>query len=199
MLGVRRASPWSWLGAALLGCSFWYVNLLTFAPIANRYLGGRELVRTMDESILNSGAPMWLTIVVIAGFPGVCEELLLRGGIARAFEKRWGPTVAIIGSSLLFGFMHLHPAQMLTTAAFGVVLGYATLSSGSVLPAMLIHILNNALVLVVAGEISPPFTETLRASPLMWGAISGFLCVCGSLLLFRGRFRRSVNPIPEPS
>lgn len=199
LLGVRRASLPAWVGATLLGVSFWYVNLLTVAPIADRYLGGRQLVRTLDESILNSGAPLWVTIVVIAGFPGVCEEILMRGAVARAFAGRLGTARAVIASALLFGLMHLHPAQMLTTAAFGLVLGYASLASGSVLPAILIHVLNNAMVLVVAGEISPGFTATLRSSPLEWGLSAGITSSFGCLLLFLGRQPSGPAPNTGPS
>jgi membrane protease YdiL (CAAX protease family) len=187
LLGVRRASATAWLGAALLGVSFWFVNLVTVAPIADRYLGGKELVRSLDESILNTGAPMWVTVVVIAGFPGVCEEVLMRGAVARAFSGRVGTAGAVIASALLFGLMHLHPAQMLTTAAFGLVLGYTALVSGSLLPAILVHVLNNAVVLLVAGEISPGVTATLRNHPLGFALGAGFLSIFGLLLVFRGR------------
>lgn len=199
LLGICGARGAAWLGAALLGLSFWFVNLLTVAPIADRYLGGKELVRSMDESILNSGAPMWVTVVVIAGFPGVCEELLMRGAVARAFSARAGTAGAVIASALLFGFMHLHPAQMLTTAAFGLVLGYTAMVSGSVLPAILVHVMNNAVVLLVAGEISPGLTATLRGHPLGFGLGAGFISICGLLLVFRGREPGIATPRTEPS
>ncbi|HUH05607.1 MAG TPA: type II CAAX endopeptidase family protein [Kofleriaceae bacterium] len=199
LLGIRRASAPAWLGAALLGISFWFVNLVTVAPIADRYLGGKELVRSLDESILNTGTPMWVTIVIIAGFPGVCEELLMRGAVARAFSGRVGTAGAVIASALLFGLMHLHPAQMLTTAAFGLVLGYTALVSGSVLPAILVHVMNNAVVLLVAGEISPSATAALRSHPVGFGIGAGFLSICGVLVVLLGRQPERADPRTKPS
>ncbi len=196
LLGIRRPRARAMLGAMLVGSSFWYLNLLFVAPLADRYLHGRDLVRSLDQSLLAGGLPLWLIIAIVSVLPALCEELLMRGALCRALRPRLGSFGAVLLSALLFGVTHLHPAHMATTAAFGLALGAAAVTTDSVLPGMLMHFLNNALVLIVGAEVIPSLTESLHTFPLMWGAISGFLSVCGGLLIWSGR-RGALSPPAE--
>lgn len=198
LLGIRRARGRAMLGAVLIGSSFWYVNLQLVAPLADRYLHGRDLVRSLDQSLLAGSLPLWLIITIVSVMPALCEELLMRGGLCRALRVRLGPAGAVVLSALLFGVTHLHPAHMATTSAFGLVLGATCLATDSVLPGMLMHFLNNALVLIVGAEVIPAATWSLHTFPLMWGLICGFLCVCGGLLIWSGRQGATTPPAERP-
>jgi membrane protease YdiL (CAAX protease family) len=179
--GWRRTA-----GGLLVGSSFWYLNLLLIAPIAREYLDGVELERTIDQTILGGGTPLPIVLLTVALFPAICEELLMRGALARSLVPTMGRASAAVLSALLFGLMHLHPAQMLTTFSFGLVLGAATVTTGSAIPAVLMHLCNNTLVLLIGSEAIPSLTDSLRGRPAMWGAIAGFLCIYGGFLLWRG-------------
>ncbi len=56
-----------------------------------------------------------------------------------------GSAAAIFAPALLFGVLHLDLAQGLTAFACGVFLGWLAERSGSILPGMLLHLVNNAL------------------------------------------------------
>ena len=56
-----------------------------------------------------------------------------------------GSAAAIFAPALLFGVLHLDFAQGLTAFACGVFLGWLAERSGSILPGMLLHLVNNAL------------------------------------------------------
>lgn len=187
-VGMRPAGRLAIAGGVLIGCSFWYLNLAVVAPIGERYLGGHEFAQKLEHTILG-GRPLWLTMLVVSVFPALCEELLMRGALTRALVPRFGRVGAVVLGAMLFGAMHLHPAQMLPTFVFGLVLGYAVVATDSVWPGVAMHLCNNLMVLFIGGQAIPSLTASLRQSPELWLPIAGFLSVCGTLLI-----RTSGNP-----
>ncbi|MBS1312492.1 MAG: CPBP family intramembrane metalloprotease, partial [Subdoligranulum sp.] len=76
--------------------------------------------------------------------PAIAEELLFRGAF-KGLMRPCGSAAAIFAPALLFGVLHLDLAQGLTAFACGVFLGWLAERSGSILPGMLLHLVNNAL------------------------------------------------------
>jgi membrane protease YdiL (CAAX protease family) len=60
-----------------------------------------------DLSFISSPAMQWAAVVVAALSAGVCEETGFRGYMQRPIEKRHGPLIAILISSLFFTLPHL--------------------------------------------------------------------------------------------
>ena len=88
----------------------------------------------------------WLAIVFSAISAGICEETGFRGYMQRPIERRHGAPIAILVSSLFF--MALHLTKDWATAGMvpiifgaGVLLGLLAWSSGSLIPAMIGHVL----------------------------------------------------------
>ncbi len=92
--------------------------------------------------------PMWRSFLVIAIAPGICEELLFRGLMPRFFEK-YGMKVNIVLTALLFAAFHLDPFRFLPVFLLGMLLGYLTLRSGSIVNSMISHAINNSLALIM--------------------------------------------------
>lgn len=136
-------------GALLLGASFWYVNAAFVAPwFADQASeGDRQLAE-----IVVGGDALAVKLLVIGLAPAVCEELLVRGAIARAIAARAGMWIAVLVSSLYFAVMHLSLARAAPTAVLGALLAIAALRSGSIVPAMIVHFLNNAIALALMGS-----------------------------------------------
>ena len=81
--------------------------------------------------------------------PAICEELAFRGFILsglRHVGHRW---TAIVISSVFFGAAHAIFQQSLLACLVGMVLGYIVIQSGSLLPAVLFHVVHNSLGLLV--------------------------------------------------
>jgi sodium transport system permease protein len=81
--------------------------------------------------------------------PAICEEMLFRGFIFTSFKNKKNVNMAIIGSAILFGFMHIDFIRIIPTTILGVILAYAVYKTGSIFVAMLIHFINNGLVVVM--------------------------------------------------
>lgn len=97
--------------------------------------------------------PGW-TLFLLALVPGIWEELAFRGYILQSIKKKYSINIGIILSSVLFGLYHFFNviSQDIISAFFGVIMatsfgliwGYMTIKSGSVLPAMITHYLVDA-------------------------------------------------------
>lgn len=77
--------------------------------------------------------------------PAIFEEALFRGIMLKNLLPAIGKWPAIVVSALVFGLMHLNPAQSIFAFGFGILIGYAYVSSGSIWFGALIHMLNNAI------------------------------------------------------
>ena len=114
-----------------------------------------KLVAMMREK------PLWLSWTLIALVPAVCEEVLFRGWVQSALVGAWpsrGRMVAgVIAQAACFAIFHLLPERMPQTFALGLVAGLITLSTRSLLPAIVCHAAHNSVPLVLlwlAGGLS---------------------------------------------
>jgi sodium transport system permease protein len=82
-------------------------------------------------------------VAMMALLPGVCEETLFRGFILTGFQKRWGPTTAVILTAVLFGLFHLDPYRYLPTALLGALIGAIVIWTGSLWAGMTAHFIAN--------------------------------------------------------
>ncbi len=92
-------------------------------------------------------------------------------------SEDWGPVagiLALVAGGLIFSLLPGHIAQMnsaltaLPFASLGVVLGYAVLRTGALLPAVVVHaFLNIATIAVLAGEVSVEMRTALALAALV--------------------------------
>ncbi|MBA0837806.1 hypothetical protein Goarm_009927, partial [Gossypium armourianum] len=76
--------------------------------------------------------------LVVAFLPGMSEELLFRGALLPVLGFDWKSVIVV---STLFGVLHLGNGRKATFV--GIVYGYATIMSSSVIVPMASHALNN--------------------------------------------------------
>lgn len=138
-LRIMLPAPWSpgfclpvFLGVAnLANLAGALINRLTGSPATSEMLpsGGPELL---------------VQFLALCVMPAIAEELLFRGAF-QGLMRPCGSAAAIFAPALLFGVLHLDLAQGLTAFACGVFLSWLAERSGSILPGMLLHLVNNAL------------------------------------------------------
>lgn len=138
-LRIMLPAPWSpgfclpvFLGVAnLANLAGALINRLTGSPATSEMLpsGGPELL---------------VQFLALCVMPAIAEELLFRGAF-QGLMRPCGSAAAIFAPALLFSVLHLDLAQGLTAFACGVFLGWLAERSGSILPGMLLHLVNNAL------------------------------------------------------
>lgn len=152
----RKGSNWGLLIVAGLGLCY-LGNIITgyFTAIFQAF--GIDFASTeLSESISSSHeTPLGfvLTLIYVAVCPAIFEEIAFRGVILQPLRK-YGDWFAIIVSSVIFGLVHGNMTQMPFAIIVGVALGYTYVVTGSIIPSMIIHFLNNGLSLVYSTVLS---------------------------------------------
>lgn len=165
-LRLRMLTLRGWARAALLGTVGWLAAQLMGAVLVLvvRQLGG-EMVQTY-EILLDANS--WLALLVGALLPAICEELSFRGYVLGALRPL-GPTAAVILTGLLFGALHLSLVRLVPLALLGMLWALAVQRSGSILPGMVMHLLNNGIALgltfFVQDQANPADLASLDAIP----------------------------------
>ena len=91
---------------------------------------------------------LFVNLVFSALLPGICEELVHRGMLLKSL-KPLGMWKAILLSGFLFGLLHMNIEQFFYATVIGIFLGFLTVMTGSIFPAMIVHFMNNALSVYV--------------------------------------------------
>ena len=172
-LGLSLPRPSHALGALLVVPALaqgaarlleWQSNVLPLPPGAAE--GGIEL-----EAIMGTSSPMWL-FFFFALSPGIFEELVFRGALLNAMKRDFTWKRVVFWQALYFALVHASIYRLLPTGILGGLLALVALRSRSVLPAMLLHIgYNGLLVLGTADHLT--FTSEPWFDHAPWAAIPG--------------------------
>jgi hypothetical protein len=90
-----------------------------------------------------------ISLLIVAVVPAICEEIMMRGIIMRAYEIR-GTRTGLIISSLFFGFIHGDIKNFFGPLFFGLVFGYLVMRTGSLLAGIIAHFSNNVFAMLLA-------------------------------------------------
>ena len=97
-----------------------------------------------------SGIKIIPAIISVAVVPALFEELMFRGVILHSAEKSMGGVRAILVTGFCFSLMHGSPQQTVHQFLLGCGIAFLTLRSGSILPGMFAHFLNNLIALMIS-------------------------------------------------
>ena len=188
------------LGLAVLGVVGmqpvvqWLAQLNQDLPLPESVRLFEQTQLEMIRSVLESGFGVGFNVVMLALVPGICEEVLFRGYAQRQFERATGPAAGILLSGVIFGAYHLRPSQLLPLVVLGVYLAYLTWRTGSLWPAVVVHIAHNALAVLAAryARQHPEYDlETVEQAAMPWYAVlAGFAIVGGVLYVLHPLARR---------
>ena len=92
-----------------------------------------------------------LLFIAVAIIAPIGEELLFRGFFQQVLEKHWKDvTRAILITALLFSMIHMNPYWFAQIYILGVILCFIAWKTQSVLPALILHGMNNAMAMLFA-------------------------------------------------
>lgn len=123
-----------------------FMNLIDYLFSLSGYNPSSEIPLT--EKMASSGGYFLLGLFVYALLPAISEEIVFRGVIQRSLLSKYSGFVAIFMSSILFVLMHGSLQQTVYQLVMAILLGYLACVGGSILYSIILHFLNNALVLV---------------------------------------------------
>ena len=150
-LAWRPSTPLTWVAAIAGGFTVgWFPGFV--AELVRAWAPALDLGAVDVVGDVLADANMVQTVgmgLLIAGVAPVVEELVFRGVLWSALE-RWLPVPAVIvTTSVLFAAFHLDPAQAIPLLFTGAFLGWVRWTTGSVGPAIAVHVVNNAFALLL--------------------------------------------------
>jgi membrane protease YdiL (CAAX protease family) len=176
--GYIRTDKRSWSAVSPLYLAFTTLACLTSILILE-YIQSLIVLPNLLESSFNTLQSGWLGILSLAVFGPVLEELMFRGAITSALLKEYNPAKAIVLSALVFGIFHINPAQVLTATLVGLLLGWVYYQTASLIPCILIHVLNNATSVYI--NLKYPRIEYLQE---LFSGNTYFIVLIASVILF---------------
>ena len=124
-------------------------------------------------------------LLVVALIPAVCEEVFFRAGIQNLLQRwlcgkknNYQPSVdscqlathvAIWLTAIIFSLLHGEVFAFMPRLLLGALLGYLYVYGGSLLPNMLAHFVNNAIVVVLYWLVARGVIDIDPAEPLGFG------------------------------
>lgn len=148
------AFAWWWLPLApvitmamLLGMGL--VNVALVMPFT-----GGEFENPQIEALTGGGSSLSLDelgalMILVAVVAPIVEELFFRGMLYPVLRQRWSAMAAIVINGFLFALIHVMPILLPGLFLVGMVLAWVRERSGSIIPCMVIHALQNSTVLLV--------------------------------------------------
>ena len=144
-LGLKVQPLGEYVGAGIVGGCTLFLYALVVGGILTRF-GVRQNQSERFLGIQHAPLSLFLLTVfagcVLAPF---VEELFFRGYVFQSLYQRWGPVWAYLFSAGLFAVVHLNLAAAAPIFALGLALAYIYRRTGSLVPGMIAHGLNNLI------------------------------------------------------
>ena len=128
-------------------------------------------------------------VLQVAVLPGIFEELLFRGALLRAWEKRGG-TYAVVVTTLLFAALHSTVLGLPSQLISGAIMALLVIRLNSVYASMIFHTvyngLNYGLALYANSAVDTAEATALESATTveLLGGAGGLLAFVPSMLLF---------------
>jgi membrane protease YdiL (CAAX protease family) len=199
---------WEWMRQPRLTMPFWLwaiTAVVSFAVVQSnlpvlfdRLYPIPRLEFEFLRQYLTADNPVdWLIVFVVGALvPSFCEEITFRGLIQTGLRRSYGARHAVVWTGFLFALLHLNPWNFLGLWFFGVFLGYLTERTGSIRPAIILHLLNNTFALVVFSvQDEDMWTNPPEFIPWRYTIIAGAVLVYALVRLHRS----GEPPVDAPS
>ena len=135
---------------------------MLFINLCSEFIGLPDLMqdtfRAMSRNVFG--------IISIAIMAPLVEELLFRGAIqGYMLRKEMKPLHAILIASAIFGIVHMNPIQIPFAFAIGLIFGWLYYRTGSVIPGIVGHFINNSIACI---QMAVSTKEELNTTTIEW-------------------------------
>ena len=135
---------------------------MLFINLCSEFLGLPDL---MQDTFLGMSRNVFGIISITIMAPLV-EELLFRGAIqGYMLRKGMKPLNAILIASAIFGIVHMNPIQIPFAFAIGLIFGWLYYRTGSVVPGITGHFINNSIACLQMATLTE---EEFNTTTIEW-------------------------------
>jgi sodium transport system permease protein len=189
---VVRATPLQFAGGLILSCGMLVATVVASILITKFFPELPVSGKALRTDI--TGASFPYLVVTVAFLPAVCEEFLFRGFILTSFMnggKHFHGTLAVVSCGIMFGFLHLEPAQIPMTALIGIALSWVCVITGSVFVPVAMHAFHN-FVLLLLFRYGSSILPTSSFGLLVYAGLAMALIDAGFFLLRKSTRRTRI-------
>ena len=165
---------------------------MIFINLCSEFIGLPDMMqdtfRAMSRNVFG--------IISIAIMAPLVEELLFRGAIqGHLLRKGMKPVYAILIASAVFGIVHMNPIQIPFAFAIGLIFGWLYYRTGSVVPGIIGHFINNSIACIQMATLTE---EEFNTKTIEWlGAGPTYALFAISFAVMIGMFLYLKKHLPE--
>ncbi|MDQ7778257.1 MAG: ABC transporter permease subunit/CPBP intramembrane protease [Planctomycetota bacterium] len=172
-LGLARARGSALLLAAIGGVVAFVGATSLFVLQSQFWPAPQGQFERLQQTMTASSIPeLGLVLCLGAVLPAVCEEMLFRGVFLHAWRARVGVSTAAIISAVVFGLFHLDMYRLAPVTLVGLVAAAVCVRTRSILPAIVVHFINNSCAVVLSFLGSKGVVPTWYSVPLATAALA---------------------------
>ena len=135
---------------------------MVFINLCSEFLGLPDMMQDTFHAMSRNA----FGIVSIAIMAPLVEELLFRGAIQGYLHRKgMKPLHAIFIASAIFGIIHMNPIQIPFAFAIGMIFGWLYYRTGSLVPGIVGHFLNNSIACI---QMAMMTKEELNTTTIEW-------------------------------
>lgn len=133
-----------------------------------------EILAPLPDMLVLNGLNFQSPAVIISAVvvAPVVEEIIFRGMITKILLAKYDPKKAILISALIFGIIHMNPAQIPCTIMLGLLFGWLFYKTRSIIPGVILHFTNNAIALLGSNYFNDDVLTNHLMVTLLVGGIS---------------------------
>lgn len=185
-IALKLPAGRGWIAGLCLGAGGFFLSL-TLGYLQRHLLGDPQEASSQMEQMLRPllDGPVWITLLVLAVLPAVCEEILFRGLVLQGSRRALGDGGAVLLSAASFALLHnlgdtgFH--RFFPQFALGALLAVAVIRTGSLWPAILAHGIHNGVLVAI---VKAPGEAAAGPEPsmLLWSIPAAAILIALSLL-----------------
>lgn len=162
---------------AMFAFAMWGSNITKVINYALQVLFGAGDISSVMESMTPMSISDGIVILIFSSAVApVLEEYIYRHLLLRPL-KIIGDTPAIIISALIFGLVHGNFDQFAYAFLSGIILGLVAVRYDSIIPSIILHVINNFFVNVVT------YQSRLTGAGELWDSIINTAATLGSFII----------------
>lgn len=196
-LSVRETLRWQWPGwpalaaSVILAVGLWIVGV--GVNVVAMLIFGYTTPMSPAAFPKDGWGALALAAATVVTAP-LCEEVMFRGYVQRAYE-RWGGWIGVLVGGTIFALYHLRFQGVFALIPVALVLGLLAWRSHSLLPGIVLHAVYNSLatLLLIVSSFLPLRVVSALAGMVVCGALA---LLPPALLALWWLWRRTHPPLP---
>ncbi len=183
-ISFKRTSSTKFLAVVMLG-----LGICSLSNYASSFISSflEQTTGQGSQTSMTEFGTGWLSFgvsfVCVGILPALLEEFAFRGVILGNLRRHMSDGASILVSATLFALLHGNLQQIPFAFGVGLALGFATVYCDSIIPALVLHGINNCMAVIMdfATRNLNPFNSQLVT--LLYLAVLLLVGLCGFIML----------------